>query len=190
MVQVSGGHDHAMAPLGTDHRAEYGAEDLDGDLTIVLEIESEVDGGHASMTELPLDAIGTAKGRGEAFWRIGHRGRRCSRTGVYASLSRRISAPRRSRSVAPVLPPLSREARHEPDIGCPRLLDAGQVPQVIRERWGGAVAPTQAADEGPEWCARGRGARDPVSLPWLEAMDPTGVAALIPTDQVRVACAG
>ena len=44
-------------PLGAEHRAELGAEDLEGDLAIVLQVAGEVDDGHAAGAELALDDV-------------------------------------------------------------------------------------------------------------------------------------
>ena len=43
--------------LGAEHRAELGAEDLEGDLAIELAIAGEVDDGHAAGAELALDDV-------------------------------------------------------------------------------------------------------------------------------------
>ena len=41
-------------------------QDLDGDLAAVLEVLGEVDGGHAALAELALEAVAVGEGRGEA----------------------------------------------------------------------------------------------------------------------------
>ncbi len=65
MLQVRGGLDLAEEPLGADDGGEFGAEDLDGDLAVVLEVMREVDGGHAALAELALKAVAVSEGRGE-----------------------------------------------------------------------------------------------------------------------------
>ena len=40
---------------------ELGVEDLDGDLAAVLQVLGEVDGGHAALAELALDAVAVAE---------------------------------------------------------------------------------------------------------------------------------
>ena len=43
--------------LGAERGGELGAQDLDGDVAIVLEVVREIDGGHAARAELALDAV-------------------------------------------------------------------------------------------------------------------------------------
>ena len=52
---------------------ELGAEDLDGDLAVVLEVVREVDRGHAALAELALEPIAVGQCRREAIQR-GHFG--------------------------------------------------------------------------------------------------------------------
>ena len=56
----------AEEALGADHRGEFRLQNLDGDLTIVLEILGETDRSHAACAEFPLDAVAVGKGGGEA----------------------------------------------------------------------------------------------------------------------------
>lgn len=72
MLQVRGGLDLAEEALGADHRREFGLQHLDGDLALVLEVLGEVDGGHASLPELTLDAVSVGEGGGEAIKRSAH----------------------------------------------------------------------------------------------------------------------
>jgi hypothetical protein len=46
--------------------ASFGAEDLDGDLAVVLQILGEVDRGHAALAELALDSVSVGEGLGES----------------------------------------------------------------------------------------------------------------------------
>ena len=66
VVEPRGDLDLGQEPLGAEHRAELGAEHLEGDLAIVLEVGGEVDGGHAAGAELALDPVALLKGGGEA----------------------------------------------------------------------------------------------------------------------------
>ena len=66
MLEPRGGLDLAEKAFAANHRAEFGMQDLDGDLAGVLEVFGEVDGGHAALAELPLDAIAVGKGGSEA----------------------------------------------------------------------------------------------------------------------------
>ena len=44
-------------PLGSDHRGELGSQHLQRDLSLVLQVLSEVDRGHAALAQLALDAV-------------------------------------------------------------------------------------------------------------------------------------
>jgi len=44
-------------PLGTKNRGELRLEDLECNLAIVLEVLSEIDGGHTTLAQLPIDAV-------------------------------------------------------------------------------------------------------------------------------------
>ncbi|HEV8600574.1 MAG TPA: hypothetical protein VGQ69_14535 [Gemmatimonadales bacterium] len=62
VLQVGGDFDFLEEPLGADDRGQLGAQNLESDLAAVLEVEGEVDGRHAALAELPLEAIATTKG--------------------------------------------------------------------------------------------------------------------------------
>ena len=49
MLEVGGGLDLGEEAFGADDGGEFGAEDLDGDGAVVLEVVGEVDGGHAAL---------------------------------------------------------------------------------------------------------------------------------------------
>ena len=57
VLEVGGGLDLGQEALGADDGGEFGAEDLDGDGAIVLEVVGQVDRGHAALAELALDAV-------------------------------------------------------------------------------------------------------------------------------------
>ena len=59
-------------PLGAEHRGEFGLEDLDRDLAVVLEVLGEVDRRHAAGAELALDAVAVGQSSGEPGRGIGH----------------------------------------------------------------------------------------------------------------------
>ena len=72
VLQVGDGLDLAEEPLGADHGGEVGAEHLDGDLALVAEVVGEVDGGHAALAELALDAVAVGENGAEALDGVGH----------------------------------------------------------------------------------------------------------------------
>jgi hypothetical protein len=62
--------DLAAEPLGAERRGNLGPQDLDRDLSAVLEILGEVHGRHATLAELPLDRIAVGEGGGESGMRV------------------------------------------------------------------------------------------------------------------------
>jgi hypothetical protein len=54
--------DLAEEPFGPDRRRHLGAQDLDRDLTAMLEVLGAVDGGHAAAAELAVDAVAPGEG--------------------------------------------------------------------------------------------------------------------------------
>ena len=58
--------DFPLEPLGAEHGGELGSQHLDRDRPTVPEIVREVHGGHATVAELPLDAVAIGEGGGEA----------------------------------------------------------------------------------------------------------------------------
>ena len=71
MLQRRGELDLLQEPLAADHRAELRVQHLDRHLAPVLQVLGEVDGGHAALAELALEAIALGEGGGEAV-EIGH----------------------------------------------------------------------------------------------------------------------
>ena len=62
MLQVGGVLDLAEEALGAEDGRELGAEDLEGDLAVVLQVVGQVDGGHAAAAELALDRVPVGEG--------------------------------------------------------------------------------------------------------------------------------
>ena len=69
VLKVGGDLDLGEEALGADDGPEFGLEDLDGDEAIVLEVVREVDGGHAALPELALNAVAVGQGLREAVER-------------------------------------------------------------------------------------------------------------------------
>ena len=63
MLQVGGDLDLGEEAVAADDGAELGMQDLDRDLAAVLQVLGEVDGGHAALAELALDAVAVDDGR-------------------------------------------------------------------------------------------------------------------------------
>ena len=63
--------DLALEALGADAGREFRAEHLDGDVTVVFEVVGEVDGGHAALAQLPLEAVTAGEGVPKLVRRIG-----------------------------------------------------------------------------------------------------------------------
>ena len=67
VLQAGGRLDLGKEALAADDGAQLGAQDLDRDLAGVLEVLGEVDGGHAALAELTLEAIAIGEGDREAL---------------------------------------------------------------------------------------------------------------------------
>ncbi len=72
MLQVGGGLDLLQKPLGPDQRGDIGPEHLDRDFAIVAKVVGQVDGGHASGTQLALQGVAVGQGDPETFQWRGH----------------------------------------------------------------------------------------------------------------------
>ena len=75
MLELGDDVDLAEEPLGAQRRGELGPQDLERDLAVVLEVVGEVDGGHAALAELALDAVAAAEGGTQSFQGCGRCGR-------------------------------------------------------------------------------------------------------------------
>jgi hypothetical protein len=71
MLEVGDGLDLAQEALGADDGGEVGTQDLDGDLAVVAEVLGEVDGRHAALAELALDAVAVGENGPEALDGVG-----------------------------------------------------------------------------------------------------------------------
>ena len=58
--------------LGAKHGGQLRLEHLDGDLALVPQVVSEIDGCHAPLPELALDAVVSNEGSGKARRGNGH----------------------------------------------------------------------------------------------------------------------
>ena len=87
VMQGGDGLDLAEEPLGADDGGQLGAQDLDGDLAVVLEVGGEEDGRHAALAELAPDPVALLQ-RGAEATEVAHPGlegpgtRRCGRRGL------------------------------------------------------------------------------------------------------------
>ena len=63
VLEIGGEADLLEEAFGAEDGGEFGAEDFDRDLAIVLAVAGEVDRGHAARAELAFDEIV----RGEGF---------------------------------------------------------------------------------------------------------------------------
>lgn len=66
MLQSGGNVNLRKESFGTEYCGELGMYDLDCDLTLVAQIFSKVDGGHAALSQLALDSVFASESRGEA----------------------------------------------------------------------------------------------------------------------------
>ena len=66
-MQASGGFDFEEEAFRAEDGGQVGAEHLDRDLALVLEIVGQVDGRHTTLAELALEAVAVGQRGGEAF---------------------------------------------------------------------------------------------------------------------------
>ena len=66
VLQRRGGLDLPHEPLGAEDGGELGLQHLERHLAVVLQVLRQVDGGHAPLAQLPLDAVAVGQGGGEA----------------------------------------------------------------------------------------------------------------------------
>ncbi len=67
MPKIRRRFDFAEKTLRANHGAELRQKHLDRDLALVLQVFGEVDGGHATLPELALDAVAALQRRGESI---------------------------------------------------------------------------------------------------------------------------
>jgi len=73
VAQRRRGLDLLHEPLGAEHGGELRAQHLDGDLAVVFEVLGQIDGSHAALAELTLDAVAIGEGGREAGPSVAHR---------------------------------------------------------------------------------------------------------------------
>ena len=61
VLQRRGGRDLLHESLSAKHRSEFGLQQLERDVPLVLDVLAEIDRGHAALTELALDAVATSE---------------------------------------------------------------------------------------------------------------------------------
>ena len=57
VLQIGRRLDLGQEALGTDHRGQFGLQDLEGHFAVVLDILGQVDGRHAAFAELTLNGV-------------------------------------------------------------------------------------------------------------------------------------
>ena len=80
VIEAGSDVDLAQEALATKHRAQFGAQQLEGHLSEVLEILGEVDGGHATAADLTIDGVAIGQGCLEAVQKISQDGGSGSRS--------------------------------------------------------------------------------------------------------------
>jgi hypothetical protein len=72
VVQPSGDLDLVQEPGGADFLGQVGPQDLDRDVTVVLEIVGEKDARHTALAQLALEAVPGGQGIAQSFKKLGH----------------------------------------------------------------------------------------------------------------------
>ena len=57
MREMPGDLDFTPESFGAEGRRQVFVQDLDGDVTVLLEVTGEIDGGHSAASDLPRDAV-------------------------------------------------------------------------------------------------------------------------------------
>jgi len=70
VLHLGRGLDLDDEPLGAEDGGKLGLQDLDRDLAVVLQVLGQVDGGHATLAERPLDSVAAGQRLIEATGRI------------------------------------------------------------------------------------------------------------------------
>src|SRR3954470_1491960 len=131
MLEPGGEADLAEEPLGPERGGQLGAQHLEGDLPVVLTVESEVDGRHAALAQLALDAVALVErlvqlaGGGHGLEGAGRLRRAPARRITYRSRRAPCALPPPPPSPAPPgprtrRPPPARTGRPSADTRLPR----------------------------------------------------------------------
>jgi hypothetical protein len=67
MFEAGGELDLAQEPLAADRGGQLGLEDLDRHRAVELSVLGQIDDGHSTTTQFPLDAVAVGEGGSEAF---------------------------------------------------------------------------------------------------------------------------
>ena len=67
MAQPGRDLDLAEEPLGAEGGSQVGAEHLEGDRPVELEVLGQVNSGHSAVPELPLNGVGFGEGANQGF---------------------------------------------------------------------------------------------------------------------------
>ncbi len=73
MLQPCRGPDLREESLGAECLAQIGMQDLDGDITVVLDVVREIDRGHAALAQFAFDAVAIGQCFRQTDERVGHR---------------------------------------------------------------------------------------------------------------------
>ncbi len=72
MLQLGGEFNFLEEPFRAKRRSELGAEHFDGHLPAQLDVLGEIDGGHPTGTEFPLDPVSISQCGGQAIKLVRH----------------------------------------------------------------------------------------------------------------------
>ncbi len=90
MLEVGGDLDLGEEPVAADDGTQFGVEDLDGDLAGVLQVLGEIDGGHAALAQLALEAVAVGECRRQAIECCRHRPRAPGRASTRRAPARHV----------------------------------------------------------------------------------------------------
>ena len=76
MLEIGRDLDLGQEALGPDHRGQLRLQDLERDLSVVLDVVGEVDGSHPALADVTLDAVPTFQRSVQTGSDVGHGGPR------------------------------------------------------------------------------------------------------------------
>ena len=78
VVQVGSDLDFLLVPLGTHCSGQFRPENFDGNVSLMLQVLSEIDNGHATATKFTIYGIPVGKSSFQTIQVVGHGRLRCN----------------------------------------------------------------------------------------------------------------
>jgi hypothetical protein len=132
VVEPRGELDLTEKPVSAEHRGQLRAQDFEGDVPVKLEVVCEVDGGHAALTQLTVEAVAIGERNPERV--------QGSHKAALRSGARSISAGRARRA--------SKSHTARPMVSVVVSIEYRMAPELDR----GSRQITRAVKQSTDWC--------------------------------------